>query len=159
MNNDDIEILDDVQGNAAPNSAPNNGFAGPQNNVPNANPYDNPAPNSGFHDMNYTPDPNSGFHDMNYDPAAAQNPSNPVNTPSEFYGDTNNNMVEATGGDQNLTITAVYPNGFAVEEKDELENTRVIKPAKKNSNVDLYLVIIVAVLAVTLIALLVVFYF
>ena len=74
---------------------------------------------------------------------------------NDYANDTNNDLVQSNG--QDLTITAVYPNGFAIDQKEELENTQVIKP-KKKSSVDLYLIIIVGVLAITLAVLLVVFY-
>ena len=75
-----------------------------------------------------------------------------------YINDNNNDMVApTTNNNSDLTITAVYPNGFAVDQNEELENTQVIKPQKK-SHVDLYLIIIVAVLAIALAVLLVVFY-
>ena len=80
---------------------------------------------------------------------------------SDYAGDSNNDLVESNGENvepkEDLTITAVYPNGFAVDQKEELENTQVIKP-KKKKNADLPLIIIVGVLAITLVVLLIVFY-
>ena len=90
---------------------------------------------------------------------------NPANSPSydngfvadEYAADVNNDLVQSNSNNEDLTITAVYPNGLVVDQKEELENTQVIKP-KKKGNGDLPLIIIVAVLAITLIVLLIVFY-
>ena len=98
-------------------------------------------------------------------------PKEPVNNPlpnnqsyengfnsNDYVADANNDLVESTGGvKEDLTITAVYPNGLAVDKAEEIENTQVIKPKKKGSG-DLPLIIIVAVLAITLVVLLIVFY-
>ena len=71
------------------------------------------------------------------------------------YNDANNELVQSAD-DQDLTITAVYPNGFVVPDQEETEETTV-QPKKKKSS-DLYLIIIVAVLAITLVVMLVIFY-
>ncbi len=76
---------------------------------------------------------------------------------SDYVGDANNDLVQSNGDNTDLTITAVYPNGLAVDKNEEIENTQVIKPKKKGSG-DLPLIIIVAVLAITLVVLLIVFY-
>ncbi len=74
---------------------------------------------------------------------------------NEYAGDANNDLVQSNN--QDLTITAVYPNGLAVDKNEEMENTQVIKPKKKSSS-DLPLIIIVAVLAITFVVLLIVLY-
>lgn len=77
---------------------------------------------------------------------------------NDYVSDANNDLVQSNGSDnKDLTITAVYPNGLAVDQKDEIENTQVIKPKKKGTS-DLPLIIIVAILAITLVVLLIVFY-
>lgn len=75
--------------------------------------------------------------------------------------DTNNDLIQSDinndiNNDDDLTITAVYPNGFVVPDQEEPEDNRVVKP--KKSSIDLFLIIIVAILAVSLVAMLVVFY-
>ena len=111
------------------------GFANPTGPQTNPSPYPSQNPN---------PYPQS--NNQSYDNGFAAN---------DYANDANNNLVQQN--EQDLTITAVYPNGFAVDQKDELESTLVIKPKKKSSG-DLYLIIIVAVLAITLVALILVFY-
>ena len=100
--------------------------------VPPSAPESNPAPNNQSYE--------NGFNS------------------SDYAGDANNDLVQSNGDNtQDLTITAVYPNGLAVDKNEEIENTQVIKPKKKGSG-DLPLIIIVAVLAITLVVLLIVFY-
>lgn len=81
---------------------------------------------------------NNNFNDLNYN-----------------VNDTNNELVQQSNS-EDLTITAIYPNGFVVPEQEEQEDNRVVKPKKQKG--DLYLIIIVAVLAITLAVMLVIFY-
>ena len=81
---------------------------------------------------------NNNFNDLNYN-----------------VNDTNNELVQQSNN-EDLTITAIYPNGFVVPEQEEQEDNRVVKPKKQKG--DLYLIIIVAVLAITLAVMLVIFY-
>ena len=81
---------------------------------------------------------------------------------NDYIPDANNDLVQSNyqepkSNEQDLTITAVYPNGLAVDKNEEIENTQVIMP-KKKSRGDLPLIIIVAVLAITLVVLLIIFY-
>ncbi|MBQ4634606.1 MAG: hypothetical protein IJB71_04595 [Bacilli bacterium] len=107
---------------------------------------------------------------VNPEPVVTSNPVNPSIDYSNDYSnyqnnnfndlnyatDANNELVESTGADTDLTITAVYPNGFIVPDQEEQEDNRVVKPQK--SKTDLYLIIIVAVLAIILVVMLIMFY-
>ena len=150
-----VNEASDIQNDNLNNQIPSNDYQG-QNEFVN---YDN---NTYYNDTNqYYGDNNLNNNLYNYDQNIQQDPNN------QFYGDQaykndfatndyNNDLVQSNNN-QDLTITAVYPNGFAVDQQEELENTQVIKTKKKSSG-DLYLIIIVAVLAITLVVLLIVFY-
>ena len=150
-----VNEASDIQNDNLNNQIPSNDYQG-QNEFVN---YDN---NTYYNDTNqYYGDNNLNNNLYNYDQNIQPDPNN------QFYGDQaykndfatndyNNDLVQSNNN-QDLTITAVYPNGFAVDQQEELENTQVIKTKKKSSG-DLYLIIIVAVLAITLVVLLIVFY-
>ncbi len=91
----------------------------------------------------------------NNDYVAYQNEPYDQSIPVNQVNDANNDLIQSNS-EQDLTITAVYPNGFVVPDQEETEEN-VIQPKKKKSN-DLYLVIIVAILAITLVVMLVIFY-
>ena len=182
MRDEDIEILEDFSDNQ--NSISNNQFNPSMNqqfqNVPNTN-MPNYNVNPGYQDL--APDmPQSSvvqenssvseFEKMvteanNPEPERAIEPINNVGYSNEYnyqnnnyndlnyVNDTNNELVQQSNNDD-LTITAIYPNGFVVPDQEEQEDNRVVKPKKQKG--DLFLVIIVAVLAVTLIAMLIMFY-
>ena len=166
--NEDIEILDDFSENQSQVSEPqapqmnqsSNSFERMVNETPAepvkepayANSYPNDFNNSFDNSYNNGNNYNNNYNGNNYGNSYNNNYNNQVDVNYQ-----NNNEVLQPTDNQDLTITAVYPNGFAVEEPQELENTQVIKPRKKNKT-DLYLIIIVGVLAVTLVVLLVMFY-
>ncbi len=175
MGNDDIEILDDFSepapnnnlnqsvapsapSNVAPAQAPvqpsyNNSVNEFEKMVNEVEPQVDPVPES-------VPTPQQEFV-----PNYSSDLKNELD--NSFVNDTNNELVApdqvssneqvSQAQEQDLTITAVYPNGLAIDQKDELENTQVIKPKAKGKT-DIYLIIIVAVLAITLVVLLITFY-
>lgn len=182
MKNEDIEILEDFSDTQVPNnnsSVPdlseqanpsiNQGVTQVEVMTPEPTPV---APMSEFDKMiNEAAVPATPVEPPKPEPVAPA-PSTPApNLQSyetgfvgnDYAKDANNNLVQSTEvkkeepRKEDLTITAVYPNGFAVDQNEELENTQVIKP-KKKKNTDLPLIIIVAVLAITLVVLLIVFY-
>ena len=169
MGNDDIEILDDFSEENVPsnnlnqNTVPNNDMVSPapvsnesinefERMVTEAEPQSEPVPAS-------IPEPSQQQFVPNYTTDLKNELDN------SFVNDSNNDLIspdqakveEEPQPQQDLTITAVYPDGFALDQKEELENTQVIKPKAKGKG-DIYLIIIVVVLAITLAVLLVTFY-
>ena len=188
MRNEDIEILDDFSDNLPNQNSQiiNPSMIQPpqyNNPMPNYNlspqpePQPQPSYDSAPQDFNQnasvnefekmmteapdaepTPEPEQPMptNQIDYanDYANYQNNNNFNNL--SYANDSNNDLVQSNDYDD-LTITAVYPNGFVVPDQEEqvVEN-RVVKP--KKSSGDLFLIIIVAVLAITLVVMLVIFY-
>ena len=171
MRDDDIEILDDFQSNSNPNQNINQN--GVQNNQVNEVPNNNASisefekmVNEAHESSLYQPPEESNALSQRNDfvPDYKEDLNNELD--NNFVNDSNNELVKPSedvqpdnqeAKEQDLTITAVYPDGFVVDQQEELENTQVIKTKKKNKT-DIYLLIIVIVLAITLAVLLITSY-
>ena len=97
----------------------------------------------------YSNDVNNNLSTNDYNQYNNQNNYNDYN-----YNDANNDLIASNEqNNQDLTITAVYPNGFVVPDQEEVVATK--KPKKKMDKVDIILIIIVIILVITLAAMLI----
>lgn len=97
----------------------------------------------------YSNDANNNLSADDYNQYNNQNNYNDYN-----YNDANNDLIASNEqNNQDLTITAVYPNGFVVPDQEEVVATK--KPKKKMDKVDIILIIIVIILVITLAAMLI----
>lgn len=102
-----------------------------------------------YHNNQYSNDVNNNLSTNDYNQYNNQNNYNDYN-----YNDANNDLIASNEqNNQDLTITAVYPNGFVVPDQEEVVATK--KPKKKMDKVDIILIIIVIILVITLAAMLI----
>ena len=84
----------------------------------------------------YSNDVNNNLSTNDYNQYNNQNNYNDYN-----YNDANNDLIASNEqNNQDLTITAVYPNGFVVPDQEEVVATK--KPKKKMDKIDIILIII-----------------